>query len=110
MLSKLSATIIAEGNCCCCFAVKAHLHKDEISNETSNDESAQRLTRRRSIHTTLPAGRKVDESSPPIRVCVAFSANLIPIEYMVISMKVIDDIQHSTIINNKSPSNSHCIN
>ena len=34
------------------LTVKAHSHEEEIINETSNDKSAQRQTRRRFIHTT----------------------------------------------------------
>ena len=44
------------------FAVKAHSHEHVITNETSNDKSAQRQTRLQFIHTATSAGRNLDES------------------------------------------------
>ena len=41
---------------------KAHSHEHEITNETSDDKSAQHQPRRQFIHTARSAGRNVDES------------------------------------------------
>ena len=41
--------------------LKVHSHEHEITNETSNDNSAQRQTRRQFIHTETSAGRNVDD-------------------------------------------------
>ena len=42
--------------------VKAYTHEHEITNETSNDKSAQRQKRRQFIRTATSDGRNVDES------------------------------------------------
>ena len=46
----------------CMFTSKAQLHEDEITNETSNDKTAQSQMRRQFIHAATTAGRKFDES------------------------------------------------
>ena len=54
-LIRNSSTIQPANSPSCGWSLKAHSHEHEITNETSNDKSAQRQTRRRFIHTATSA-------------------------------------------------------
>ena len=85
--------------------LKAYTHEHEIIYETSNDKSAQRVTRSRFIHTATSACKAlmkagVVSSSPPIRGFAVFCANLISIQHMVMSTIVVGN-NNNIIYNHK---------